>query len=116
LVRGPQDQRGLPPGPRPKRRRRLLHRPVDREGRSEVTASGWTAAPSSISDHRDRMRVSRTNTPCVVPGLISPFDSQTQKDEPSTRVTQAVPTVTGSSATAEFTLTPPILRHRQHRV
>jgi len=51
------------------------------------TDSGCGSMPSTVSSHRDSIRVSRTNRPWDRSGTTSPLDSLMQNVEPSMRVT-----------------------------
>ena len=71
---------------------------VARHGSSLSTVNDSTGSSSTVIRHLLTMRVSWKNTPWGVPSRRSPDGSHTQKDEPSTSVTPALPRAAGSPA------------------
>src|SRR3954447_4926950 len=63
-----------------------------------MTARGSGASPSIRRSHRDRIRVSRKNTPYGSAALRSPPGEQMQNDDPSTRVSAPPPVLVGSAS------------------
>src|SRR3954451_13865352 len=63
-----------------------------------MAARGSGVSPSTRRSHRDRMRVSRKNTPCGPAAVRSPPGVQMQNDDPSTRVTTPPPVLVGSAS------------------
>src|SRR5688572_21909208 len=61
-----------------------------------MAARGSGVSPSTRRSHRDRIRVSRKNTPCGPAPVRSPPGVQMQNDDPSTRVTSPPPVLVGS--------------------
>ena len=60
-------------------------------GSSVTAASGSVRTPSTSSSKRERIRVSRTNSPWAAPGDMSPAPPLMAKVDSSTRVTAPPP-------------------------